>query len=100
MRKLVQLSVLVWYLQIISAFMSGAITDKMGRKSATLIFDILSWSIPCLIWAFAQTFYYFLIAAVVNSLWRITMNSWTCLLVEDTDPKLLVDIYTWIYIAG
>jgi MFS family permease len=87
-------------LQIFSAFLSGAITDKLGRKRATLIFDILSWSIPCLIWAFAQNFNYFLIAAVVNSLWRITMNSWTCLLVEDTDPKLLVDIYTWIYIAG
>jgi MFS family permease len=87
-------------LQIVSAFMSGAITDKLGRKRATLIFDILSWSVPCLIWAFAQNFNYFLIAAVVNSLWRITMNSWTCLLVEDTDPKLLVDIYTWIYIAG
>jgi MFS family permease len=87
-------------LQIFSAFMSGAITDKLGRKRATLIFDIISWSIPCLIWAFAQNFNYFLIAAIVNSLWRITMNSWTCLLVEDTDPKLLVDIYTWIYIAG
>jgi MFS family permease len=87
-------------LQIVSAFMSGAITDKLGRKRATLIFDILSWSVPCLIWAFAQNFNYFLIAAVINSMWRITMNSWTCLLVEDTDPKLLVDIYTWIYIAG
>jgi MFS family permease len=87
-------------LQIISALMSGAITDKLGRKRSTLIFDILSWSVPTLIWAVAQNFTYFLIAVVVNSLWRITANSWTCLLVEDTDPKLLVDIYTWIYIAG
>jgi len=87
-------------LQIVSALLSGAITDKLGRKRATLIFDILSWSVPTLIWAIAQNFTYFLVAAVVNSMWRITMNSWTCLLVEDTDPKLLVDIYTWIYIGG
>jgi MFS family permease len=87
-------------LQIVTALMSGVITDKLGRKRATLIFDLLSWSVPTLIWAVAQDYRYFLVAAIVNSLWRITMNSWSCLMVEDTDPKLLVDIYTWIYIAG
>ena len=88
------------FFQIIAAMMSGIITDKLGRKRTTLIFDILSWSVPCLIWAVAQNFNYFVIAAIVNSLWRITSNSWTCLMVEDTDPNLLVDMYSWIYIAG
>ena len=86
--------------QVLSALLSGVITDKLGRKRATLIFDILAWSVPCLIWAVAQNFTYFLIAAMINGMWRITMNSWTCLLVEDTDPEQLVDIYSWIYIAG
>ena len=36
--------------------LSGAITDKLGRKRTTLIFDIISWSVPCLIWAVAQDF--------------------------------------------
>lgn len=88
------------FFQIISAMMSGIITDKLGRKRATLIFDILAWSVPCIIWAVAQDFTYFVIAAIFNSLWRITSNSWTCLMVEDTDPKYLVDMYSWIYIAG
>ena len=79
---------------------SGAITDKFGRKRTTLVTDIIAWSIPCLIWAVAQDFNYFLLAAVVNSLWRITHNSWLCLLIEDTEPALLVDIYSLIYIAG
>lgn len=86
--------------QVVTALLSGAITDKMGRKRATLIFDILSWSVPAFIWAIAQNFYYFLIAAVINSLWRVTMNSWSCLLVEDTDSELLVDVYSLIYISG
>ena len=86
--------------QILAAVFSGAITDKWGRRRTTFIFDFLSWSIPMLIWAAAQNFTYFVIAAVVNALWRVTYNSWTCLLVEDTDPKQLVDIYTWIYMAG
>jgi hypothetical protein len=28
------------------------------------------------------------------------MTSWTCLLVEDTDPAELMDVYSWIYISG
>ncbi len=87
-------------LQVFWALMSGPITDKLGRKRTTLIFDIISWSIPCLIWAVAQNFTYFLLGAIVNAVWRVTANSWQCLLVEDTDEHLLVDIYSWIYIAG
>lgn len=87
-------------LQVFWALMSGPITDKLGRKRATLIFDIVSWSIPCLIWAVAQNFTYFLFGVIVNAVWRVTANSWQCLLVEDTDEHLLVDIYSWIYIAG
>jgi hypothetical protein len=80
--------------------MSGAITDKLGRRRATLISDFISWSIPCLIWAASQNFYWFLAAAIFNAVWRISHTSWTCLMVEDTDPKLLVDVYAWIYIAN
>jgi MFS family permease len=86
--------------QIVTTLLSGAITDKLGRKRTTLIFDLISWSVPCLIWAVAQDFTYFVVAAIVNSIWRVTANSWQCLLVEDTDPGLLVDIWSWIYIAG
>jgi MFS family permease len=76
------------------------VTDKLGRRLTTLIFDILAWSIPALISALAQNYWYFLAAAILNSFWRIAQVSWSCLLVEDTDPQQLVDIYTWIYIAN
>ena len=86
--------------QIFWTVLSGAITDKFGRKRTTLIIDLVAWSIPCLIWAFAQDFNAFLVAAIVNSTWRITQNSWQCLLVEGTEPHLLVDVYSLIYISG
>ena len=89
-----------WGFQIFLALLSGVVTDKLGRRRTTLIFDILSWSVPALISALAQKFWYFLAAGIVNSFWRITDNSWTCLLVEDADQSQLVDIYTWIYIAN
>lgn len=87
-------------IQPIFALLSGALTDKFGRRLTTLVSDILSWSIPCLIWAVAQDIRYFVVAAVFNAMWRISMNSWTCLLVEDADSDQLVHIWTWIHIAG
>ncbi|MBL8077889.1 MAG: MFS transporter [Anaerolineales bacterium] len=86
--------------QVFFALISGVVTDKLGRRLTTLIFDILSWSVPALISAVAQNFWYFLVAGIINSVWRITHTSWSCLLVEDADPDQLVDIYTWIYIAN
>ncbi len=87
-------------IQPIFALISGAITDKYGRRLTTLISDLLSWSIPCLIWAVAQDIRYFIVAAIFNAIWRISMNSWTCLLVEDAEEDQLVHIWTWIHIAG
>ncbi len=87
-------------IQPIFALLSGAITDKYGRRMITLISDLLSWSIPCLIWAVAQDIRYFIVAAAFNAMWRISMNSWTCLLVEDAESDQLVHIWTWIHIAG
>jgi MFS family permease len=87
-------------LQVFTAMFSGAITDKMGRRKATFIFDVVAWSIPTLILAFAQNFYYFLAAAVFASAWRITMNSWSCLMVEDAEKEQLVHIWTWVSISG
>lgn len=87
-------------LQVFWSLMSGAITDKFGRRRVVFFSDMISWSIPCLLWAVSQNFYYFLAAAIFNSVWRVSHTAWTCIVVEDTDPTLLVDIYTWIYIGG
>lgn len=89
-----------WSFQIIFALFSGVITDKLGRRRTTLIFDIVAWSVPAVVSAIAQNFWYFVAAGVINSVWQITHNSWTCLLVEDAEHDQLVDIYTWIHIAN
>lgn len=86
--------------QILFSLLGGVITDKLGRRKTTFIFDMIAWSIPCLIWAFSQSFLYFLIAAVVNSVLRVTSNSWGCLLVEDAEKENIIKIYTWVYISG
>ena len=89
-----------WGSQLVWALLSGVITDKLGRRLTTLVFDILAWGVPSLISALAQNFWWFLVAIIINGVWRVTHNSWTCLLVEEADPDQLVDIYTWVYISN
>ncbi len=86
--------------QIFFALISGAITDKFGRRLTTAVSDFISWGVPAFIWAIAQDVRYFIVAAAINGMWRIPSNSWTCLLVEDAEEDQLMHIWTWIYIAG
>jgi len=82
-----------------ASLLSGAVTDKLGRRLATGIFDLCSWSIPCLLWAFSQNFWWFAAAAAINGLYQIPDTSWNCLLVEDADKDTLVTIYSLIHLA-
>ncbi len=59
-----------WAFQLLLALSSGVITDKLGRRRTTLVFDLISWALPALLSAVAQNFWFFLGAAVVNSFLR------------------------------
>lgn len=87
-------------LQIFTSFISGYLTDRLGRRKALLYYDLLSWSIPTLIWAVSQNFWYFLIAAVFNSFLRVPNTAWYCLLVEDTEPKDRSIVFRILQIIG
>jgi MFS family permease len=86
--------------QMIFAFLSGLIIDKMGRRKSTAVFDFLAWSLPCLIWAFSQGFWFFVVAAMLNGMMKITTVSWDCLLVEDAPKDKITQIYSWVIISG
>ncbi len=86
--------------QMICAFLSGIIIDKMGRRLSTMVFDFLAWSLPCLIWAFSQGFWFFVVAALLNGMMKITTVSWDCLLVEDAPRDKITHIYSWVIICG
>jgi len=88
------------FFRAISALFSGAVTDKLGRKLTTFIFDMASWSIPCLLWAFSQNFWWFVVAAAFNGLMQITDNSWTCLLIEDAEKSSLIKIFSLLHMIA
>jgi MFS family permease len=86
--------------QIFAQLISGALVDKFGRRLSLLVADLISFSVPCLIWAVAQDMRYFVAAAAINGLYRISHTAWTCLMIEDAEERHLVHIWTWITIFG
>jgi MFS family permease len=87
-------------LQMLWSLVGGWVTNRFGRRRTSLVFDLMSWTIPTLLWAFAQDFRWFLVAAILNSLVRIVHISWSCLFVEDAAVDTRVHLYAWIAVAG
>lgn len=87
-------------LQTLWSLTAGIITDRFGRRRTSLVFDTISWSIPTLLWAFAQDFRWFLAAGIFNAAVRVVHVSWSCLFIEDAPVDLRVRLYTWMSVAG
>lgn len=66
---------------------SGIITDALGRKRTTLIFDLLSWPVSLIIYFFAHNFWMFALAQIINSSVRIVAVSWNLMVIEDADHE-------------
>jgi MFS family permease len=88
------------FMQVLFAFLSGAITDKLGRRKTTAVFDFIAWSIPSLIWMRAQGFWFFFVAALLNGAMKVPTNSWDCLMVEDAEKSQITRIYSLVVICG
>ena len=86
--------------QTVFASFGGILTDKIGRKKMSIITDALGWGVPALIWSVSGNFWMFLIAAVFNSAEQIAQTAWVCLLNEDAEEEHIVNIWSWILIAG
>ncbi|WP_188972846.1 MFS transporter [Deinococcus aerolatus] len=65
--------------------MAAPITNRVGRKRTTLIGDLVSWTLPMFVWAFAHSFTAFALAAVLAASGRIVSVSWSLLLIEDVE---------------
>lgn len=87
-------------MQFFWAIFSGAIVDKLGRRGTMLLFGILSWSVPCAFWAAAQGYWWFVAAVAFNSMWRVSGNSFGCLMIEDNEEEKLVYLYTILSLIG
>lgn len=86
--------------QMVASTVSGAYSDKLGRRKTLILFDIISWCAPMLVWSFWTTYTGFFVAAILNGWWRPSNISYSMLLSEDADPKNLVHYYSLTNIAA
>ena len=86
--------------QVVFATLSGVITDKLGRRKTTFLFDTLSWSVPEFIWMISQDFRWFAAAAVFNGAWRVTENSWSLLLIDDMKQEEILPAFSLTQMLG
>jgi MFS family permease len=86
--------------QMVFSLLSGVLTDRYGRRKMTAVMDFIAYSIPCLIWASAQGFWFFAVAALLNGGMKVSVVSWDCLCIEDADKNKIGHIYTWITICS
>ncbi|WP_240741789.1 MFS transporter [Deinococcus sp. KSM4-11] len=63
--------------------MAAPITNRLGRKRTTLLWDLVSWTLPMFVWAVSSSVWAFMVAGVLSATGRIVMVSWSLLVVED-----------------
>ena len=81
---------------VVFSFFGGIVTDALGRKRTTLIFDLFAWPISILLYMLADRFWMFALATVVGGALRIVMVSWHLLIVEDAGTEERVAAYNLI----
>ncbi|MDP4093654.1 MAG: MFS transporter [Bacillota bacterium] len=80
--------------------LASSITNKLGRRRTTFIFDMISWGIPMIVWALAQNFWYFFIAGIINGVVKVVAVSWYCLIAEDAENNKRSKIFGAIYVIN
>jgi MFS family permease len=80
--------------------LAAPITNRLGRKRTTLIWDLVSWTLPMLIWAFSQNFAAFVLAAILNSSVRIVSVSWNLLVIEDVESTDRSRVFAILNLIG
>jgi MFS family permease len=80
---------------VFSAF-GGMITDTLGRKKTTVIFDLISWPLSIFIYIISKSFWMFAVSQIINSMVKITAVSWNLMLIEDAEPHQQIDAYNMI----
>jgi len=86
--------------KVIFSFSGGIISDKIGRKPATVYGDLFGWVFACLAWAVSSNFWFFLAAILLNSIESVNQTAWHCLLIEDAPQKDVLGIFNWLYIGA
>ncbi len=83
----------------VTALAGGVVTDRLGRKRTTLIFDLIAWPGSYALYALSHSFSLFALSVVVNSFWRIATVGWNLMVIEDADDEQRVAAFNLLNIV-
>jgi MFS family permease len=85
---------------ILFAMLGGVITNRLGRKKTTMIFDMIAWPGSMLIYLFANSFWMFALATLVNSSFWIASVSFNMMIVEGASGRERAVAFNFINIVN
>ena len=85
---------------LINQFVAAPVTNRLGRKRTLLVFSVVCWTIPLLLWTLATGFTLFLLAAVIFSFARITSVAWYCVITEDVGDDKKSKVFGILFIIA
>lgn len=69
------------------SFVSAPLVDRMGRKKATLVFDLLSSALPPLVYLFSGRFIFALLAVILFNTNKIMSIAYYLVMIEDAEDE-------------
>lgn len=88
------------FVSFIFYILAGPVTNRLGRKKTTFVFDTVAWVIPMFMWAVAKDFWCFLIPSIINASSKVVFISWNCLITEDTEKSKRAKVFGVTYIIN
>ncbi len=70
---------------IFFSIIAAPLVDRMGRKRATFVFDLISSAVPPLIYAISGSFWFSLVAMVLTNANKVMSVAYYLIMVEDSD---------------
>ena len=83
---------------LVFSLVAAPIVDRMGRRNATFIFDLIASSLPCLLFLAGGKLVIALIAQAITGMNRIMSTGYYLLMIEDTGEDNSIGAMNWFNI--
>ena len=83
---------------LLFSFIAAPVVDKMGRRNATFVFDLISSALPCILFLLSGNLIVALIAQAITGLNRIMSTGYYLLMIEDTSEENNIGAMNWFNI--
>ncbi len=83
---------------LVFSFVASPIVDRMGRRRATFVFDLLSSPLPCVLYLISGSAVAAILAQAIFGMNRIMSTGYYLLMIEDTSDTNSVNAMNWFNI--